>query len=85
MSSSLTVFVHKYTASILLLGFFLADRSHKIQRQLMHIVPTSPWPFLSAVIVLFFLVTVVSFFRYVSLGSYFVFLCIALLLSIQLL
>jgi len=85
MHSPLIAFMKQYVANLLVFGFFLADRPQRIQRHIMHIVQTSPWPFLSAISVLFLLSTVISFFRYVPACSYFIVICLVLLLCILLL
>lgn len=42
----------------------------------MHIVPTSPWPFVTSVSVMFLLLTTVNFFRYLSNSANVVVLCL---------
>jgi len=47
----------------------------------MHIVPMSPWPFVTAASIMFLLLTTVNFFRYVPECSYMIFLCLFLFVS----
>jgi len=61
--------------------FFLAMLPMKVQRHIIHIVPMSPWPFVTAASIMFLLLTTVNFFRYVPECSYMIFLCLFLFVS----
>lgn len=59
-------------------GFYLAARPIHNQLEVMHVVPISPWPFITATSIMFLLLSILNFFRYVPFSSYFIFISLVL-------